>query len=101
MRKLFMAALGAVLMAAGLLMSPLPVPFPVGVGTFLIGCTILITHSKSFRRFVQYLRHRNDWLSRALDFVTLRAPEKVKSIMHKTRPQALHRHARLRDRRRD
>jgi hypothetical protein len=101
MRRIFMVALAAALMVAGLLMSPLPIPFPLGLVTFLLGCAILLAHSKSSRRFVQYLRHRNDWLSRAIDYGTYRAPAKTRSILHKTRPHALRRQARLRARKRD
>jgi hypothetical protein len=98
-RRIFMVALSILLMAAGLLISPLPVPLPIGFGTFLFGCAILVTYSKSSRRFVQYLRHRNDWLSRTLDYASRRAPQKARAVLYRTRPNALRRHARLRDRR--
>lgn len=96
-----MVILSVVLMVAGLLMSPLPIPVPIGLATFLLGCAILVTNSKSSRRFVQYIRHRNDRLSRLLDWATHRAPEKVRSVLHKTRPHAFHRQARLRGRKKD
>jgi hypothetical protein len=96
-----MVTFGVALMVAGVLMFPLPVPVPLGFVTFLVGCTILIAHSKSSRRFVQYIRHRNDWLSRAIEYGSDRAPAKTEHILRKTRPQALRRQARLRARKRN
>jgi hypothetical protein len=78
---------------------PLPLPFPVGIMLFLIGCAILTTHSKMFRRMVQRMRHRNDWLSHGLEYITRRAPRRVKHMVAKTRPIALGRHERMRARR--
>ncbi|HVX57016.1 MAG TPA: hypothetical protein VHA37_04750 [Candidatus Saccharimonadales bacterium] len=96
-----MVALGVALMVAGILMSPLPVPVPVGIGTFLAGCAIMIAHSKGFRRFVQYLRHRNDWLSRAFDHAAYRAPVQLRAVLLRTSPRALRRHAQRRARERN
>lgn len=90
-----MLTFGVVLIVAGILASPLPIPFPVGLVLILGGCAVLVAHSKGFRRFIQYLRHRNDSLSRAVDYATHRAPEKVKPVLHRTRPHALRRHARI------
>lgn len=100
-RRILMVVVAIVLMVAGLLMSPLPIPLPIGLATFLLGCAILVTHSKSSRRFVQYIRHRNDWLSRTLDWATHRAPEKVKAVLHRTRPHAFRRHERRRARKKN
>lgn len=96
-----MVGAAAALMIGGLLLAPLPIPFPLGLVSFLAGCAILIAHSKGFRRLVQYLRHRNDWLSRAIDLGTHRAPRKVRPILHRTQPHALRRHARRRARKKD
>jgi hypothetical protein len=100
-QKFLILAGGWIVAVFGLLLTPLPVPlpFPVGIMLFLIGCAILTTHSKMFRRWVQHLRHRNSWLSRGLEYVTRRAPALVKSMVHRTRPVALGRHARIRARR--
>ncbi len=100
-RRIGMVILAVFLMVGGILMSPLPIPVPVGLVTFLAGFAILVTHSKSSRRFVQYIRHRNDWISRTLDWATHRAPDKVRAVLHRTRPHALRRHARLRNRKKD
>lgn len=94
MRKWLMISFGVLLIVGGVLASPLPIPFPVGLVLILAGSAILVAHSKGFRRFVQYLRHRNDRLSRAVDYATHRAPEKVKPVLRRTQPNALHRHAR-------
>lgn len=100
-RRVLMVVIAVLLMVGGILMSPLPIPVPIGLVTFLVGCAILITHSKSSRRFVQYLRHRNDWLSRVADYATHRAPAKIRGVLHRTRPHALRRHERLRTRKKD
>lgn len=100
-RRIGMVILACLLMVGGILLSPLPVPVPIGLVTFLAGSAILVTHSKSSRRFVQYIRHRNDWLSRTLDWATHRAPDKVRAVLHRTRPHAFQRQARLRNRKKD
>lgn len=101
MKKTLILAGGWLLTVVGALLTPipLPLPFPVGIMLFLIGCAILTTHSKPFRRWVQHLRHRNSWLSRGLEFVTRRAPSQVKTMEAVTRPLALGRQARMRARR--
>jgi hypothetical protein len=101
MRRILMVGMGILLMLGGIAMSPLPIPVPIGLVTFLAGCAILIANSKSSRRFVQYVRHRNDWFSRVADYATHRAPEKIRSVLHRTRPQSLRRHHRLRSRKKD
>jgi hypothetical protein len=100
-RRIGMVILAVLLMVGGVLLSPLPIPVPVGLVTFLAGFAILVAHSKSSRRFVQYIRHRNDWLSRTLDWAAHRAPDKVRPVLHRTRPHAFRRHARLRNRKKD
>ena len=74
--RILMVILAVFLMVGGILLSPLPIPVPIGLVTFLAGFAILVTYSKSSRRFVQYIRHRNDWLSRTLDWATHRAPQR-------------------------
>ncbi|HEY1614041.1 MAG TPA: hypothetical protein VGF97_10160 [Rhizomicrobium sp.] len=101
MRKFLILAGGwAVTIVGGLLTPiPLPLPFPVGIMMFLVGCAILTTHSKTFRRGVQFLRHRNHWLSRGLEMITKRAPARVKAMVQMTSPLAHDRHDRMRARR--
>ncbi|MGH6878771.1 MAG: hypothetical protein ACREHV_15525 [Rhizomicrobium sp.] len=101
MKKILILAGGWTITVVGALLTPLPLPlpFPVGIMLFLVGCAILTTHSKPFRRWVQHLRHRNGWLSRGLEILTRRAPGRVKTMEAATRPVALGRHARMRARR--
>jgi hypothetical protein len=103
MKKFLILAAGWIITVVGALMTPipLPLPFPLGIMVFLIGCAILTTHSKTFRRGVQYIRHHNAWLSRGLEMITKRMPERVKAMVHRTRPLAHDRRARMRERRAD
>ena len=100
-RKTLILASGSTITVVGALLTPvpLPLPFPAGIMLFLVGCAILTTHSKPFRRGVQRLRHRNGWLSRGLEYLTRRAPRRVKTMEAATRPVALGRYARMRARR--
>jgi hypothetical protein len=100
MKRFLILAGGWLLTITGALITPLPIPlpFPVGIMVFLVGCAILTAHSKPFRRAVQKLRHRNNWLSRALEHITRRAPTQVKTMEETTRPLAFGRQARMRSR---
>jgi hypothetical protein len=62
---------------------PLPFPFPIGITMLLVGCSILTTHSKAFRRTIQYVRHHNGWLSRGLEFVAHWVPQSVENVVHR------------------
>ena len=85
---------------AGLLLMFVPVPIPlIGALPLLLGLAILTANSKPFRRRLQAARHRFDWLSQAFERFAHRMPALVKTMIHKTRPLALLRHARLRARR--
>ena len=97
MRKLLILASGWALTVVGAILTPMPIPlpFPVGATIFLVGCAILTTHSKRFRRWVQHLRHRSARVSRSLEYLTRRAPRQVKTMEAITRPSALGRKARL------
>lgn len=96
-QRMLWLSVGWVLVALGtvLLFVPIPVPF-IGVMPILIGLAILTTHSKAVRRRLQFARHRFEWLSRGFDKFAHRGPEMVKSMIHRTRPLAILRHARLR-----
>lgn len=100
MKKMLILTAGWIITVVGALLTPIPVPlpFPVGIMVFLIGCAILTTHSKPFRRGIQRLRHRNGWLSRGLERLTRRAPAAVKTMEILTRPLAFGRQARMRAR---
>jgi hypothetical protein len=135
MKKFLILVLGWILTVVGAILTPvplpLPVPFPIGITMLLVGCSILTTHSKPFRRGVQYIRHHNGWLSRGLEWVTKhtsdivekmahrfsqgrkgkfsrgfaaiagRSTKIMRNMVHRTRPHAHGRHARIKSRRAD
>lgn len=85
-------------LATGLLILPIPVPLPVPVAMplMLVGTAILSTHSRNFRHGLLFARHRYGWLSRSVETVETRAPERVRKIIRRTRPDLIERHARRR-----
>src|SRR6476659_4785654 len=96
-QKTFWLVSGWVLVVAGLVLLPAHIPVPlIGMMPLLTGLAILTTHSKSMRRRLQYVRHKFDWLSRLFDSLAHRVPLMVKSMIHRTRPHAMHRQARMR-----
>jgi hypothetical protein len=97
MKRILILAGGWITFVCGVLLLPipLPLPFPAGPVLVLIGCAILTTHSKPFRRGVQKLRFRFGWISRVMDKLTRRAPRMVKIMVQRTSPVALERRARL------
>ena len=99
-QKTFWLTVGWVLVGVGIVLLPAPIPVPlIGIMPLLTGLAILTTHSKSMRRRLQFVRHRFDWLSRFFDSLAHRVPLMVKSMIHRTRPHAIHRHARIQARR--
>ncbi len=135
MKKFLILAGGWIITIVGAILTPIPMPlpfpFPIGITMFLVGCAILTTHSKTFRRGVQYVRHHNVWLSRGLEFIAKhtsdivekmahrfthrregrfsrgfatiarRSCELMRNMVHRTSPHAHGRHARMRARRAD
>jgi hypothetical protein len=96
LRKLFGLALGWSLLIAGALIMPLPVPIPfIGAVPLLLGCAILTSHSRYFRRSLQGLRHRWAFLSRSLEHLATRGPHSVKAMIKRTNPHALARYLRM------
>jgi hypothetical protein len=87
MKKFFILVAGWVLTIVGAILSPVPMPvpfpLPIGITLFLVGCAILTTHSKTFRRGVQYIRHHNRWLSRGLEIIAKRTPEIMDKSLHR------------------
>jgi uncharacterized membrane protein YbaN (DUF454 family) len=97
MRKISLLALGWLLVAVGAVLTPAPVPIPlIGIVPLLVGCAILSTNSKSFRRALQRLRQRFTFVSRWLEGVRHRMPQDVKTMIRRTNPRALLRLARRR-----
>jgi len=76
----FMTVVGAILTPIPM---PLPFPFPIGITMLLVGCAILTTHSKSFRRGIQYIRHHNGWLSRGLEWIARHTSEVIEKVTHR------------------
>ena len=100
MRRVFYLVLGWSLLIFGALITPMPIPIPlIGIVPFLVGCAILSQHSKVFRRFLQYIRHRFEWFSQTIEGVAHRMPQMVKHMIHRTNPRAHVRLARMRARR--
>ena len=101
MRRVLFVALGWTLVVIGAVLMVMPVPIPgLGFAPFLLGCAILSTHSKSFRRGLVRLRHRFRWLSEHFDRFAERGPKGVRHMVRRTRPMVLMRHARMRARKR-
>ena len=96
MRKLSVLALGWFLLIGGLVIMPLPVPIPlIGAVPMLLGCAILTSHSRYFRRGLQSLRHRSAFVSRSLEHLAHRGPRYAKAMVKRTNPHALARYLRI------
>ena len=80
-RHVFLLTSGWSVLAAGLLVLPVPVPMPVPVAfpLMLTGAVILTAHSRGFRHAVQHARHRFGWFSRGLENIAEHAPESAGS----------------------
>ncbi len=99
MRRVIYVVCGWLLLVIGVVVTPMPVPIPmIGLAPFLIGCAILTRHSKSFRRGLQRVRHRFEWLSHRFEAFRERGPYAVRHMVRRTRPHVLLRHARMRAR---
>jgi uncharacterized membrane protein YbaN (DUF454 family) len=101
MRRILYLVLGWSLLIFGALITPMPIPIPlIGIVPFLVGCAILSQHSKVFRRFLQYMRHRFEWFSTTIENTAHRMPHMVKHMIRRTNPRAHVRLAKLRARKR-
>ncbi len=87
MKKFLILAGGWIITIVGGILTPIPLPlpfpFPIGIMMFLVGCAILTTHSKTFRRGVQYVRHHNAWLSRGLESIAKHTSDIVEKMAHR------------------
>jgi uncharacterized membrane protein YbaN (DUF454 family) len=102
MKRAFYLVVGWLLLIGGLIITPMPIPIPlIGVVPFLLGCAILSQHSKVFRRFLQYTRHRFEWFSRSIENTAHRMPQMVKQMIHRTSPKAHDRRNRMRKQRKE
>jgi uncharacterized membrane protein YbaN (DUF454 family) len=101
MRRVVYLVVGWTLLIFGAVITPMPIPIPlIGLVPFLLGCAILSQHSKVFRRFLQYLRHRFQWFSNTIEGAAHRMPVMVKHMIRRTNPVAHVRLARMRAKRR-
>lgn len=102
MKRAFYLVIGWLLLIGGIIITPMPIPIPlIGVVPFLLGCAILSQHSKVFRRFLQYMRHRFEWFSSKMEGVAHRMPVIVKHMIRRTNPKAHVRLGRMRSHRKD
>jgi uncharacterized membrane protein YbaN (DUF454 family) len=100
LRRVLFLVIGWVCLIGGFLLCFVPVPIPlIGIVPFLVGAAILCQHSKAFRRFFQYGRHRFEWFSTMIERVAHRTPAMVKHMVRRTNPIAHVRLARMRARR--
>jgi hypothetical protein len=87
MKKILILAGGWTMTVVGAILTPIPMPlpfpFPIGITLLLVGCAVLTTHSKSFRRGIQYVRHHNGWLSRGLEWVARHTTEVIEKVTHR------------------
>jgi hypothetical protein len=95
-RQFIYVSLGALLSAIGVLVMLVPVPLPfIGVFMLLSGFTLLITHSRKARRWIQRARHRSALLSRTLERFAERAPAGIRLTLQRTRPEAIARYLQI------
>lgn len=87
MKKFLILAGGWTVTVVGAILTPVPMPvpfpLPIGITMFLVGCGILTTHSKTFRRGIQYIRHHNSWLSRGLDRIARHTPNVMERVVRR------------------
>jgi hypothetical protein len=76
----FLTVVGAILTPIPM---PLPFPFPIGITMLLVGLSVLTTHSKPFRRGIQYIRHHNGWFSHGLEKAATWTSDVVEKLAHR------------------
>ena len=96
MRKVLLLALGWLLTAIGVVVTPMPIPIPlIGLLPLGAGLAILINNSRTMRRAIQRIRHRVRWFSYMLEHFTHRGPKVIGRILHRSHPAALARKERI------
>lgn len=78
-----MRSVGLGLMAIGLVLFILPIPF--GIPLFAVGLVILVSYSRSARRVVRAARRRWHRVDRFMRYVEMRAPARLAGVVRKTR----------------
>ncbi|MGZ5932985.1 MAG: hypothetical protein ACXWLC_10785 [Rhizomicrobium sp.] len=91
-----MLAVGWLLTLIGIVVTPMPIPIPlIGLLPLMAGLAILINYSRTMRRIIQRLRHRVRWISYMLEHFAHRAPKKIRTILARSHPASIERHARI------
>lgn len=84
MSNFVMIPFAVVLLIAGVVVTPLPIPF--GVPMILAALTILIARSDRVARWFSRLRARYGRLNRWVSFMEAQAPEAMAATLRRTRP---------------
>lgn len=79
--------LAAVLIGAGMIVFPLPIP--LGAPMVAVGVTMLITHSRTAARAMTALRLRWQRFNRAIQFLEQKAPRVISRSLRRTRPEGV------------
>lgn len=82
-----MPAFGWTLFAVGVVTTPLPPPFAMGLVLVAAGLAILIVYSRSVRHAVRSGRRRYDWLNRTLSGLQARLPRRFSTPLRFTDPE--------------
>lgn len=77
-------ALGWVLVAAGLVIMPTPVP--IGLVLFVAGLTLLARESETARKGIRWVRRRLPVLSNAMNKAAPRLPSGLRTFIETTDP---------------
>lgn len=80
-------ALAAVLIGAGMIVFPLPIP--LGAPMVAIGVTMLISHSRTAARTMTALRIRSQGFNRAIQLLEQKTPRTISRSLRRTRPEGI------------
>ena len=84
MKRLATAVLAIVLIVAGLVFIPLPIP--IGAILVLTGTALLISCSASFTRFIRFIRRNIAPLDMAFDRIAMVLPSALNRLLKQTEP---------------
>lgn len=85
MKRIAIFAAAIVIIIAGAILLPLPIP--LGAPLLVIGATMLITVSPAFARLVSRGRTRWARLEHVMSWLEAKAPAHLANILRKTRPE--------------
>ena len=83
-RRLLTFAAAIVIMIAGAILLPLPIP--LGAPLLVIGAAMMISVSPAFARLISWWRGRWSRLDYVMTWLEAKAPAHLASILRKTRP---------------